>query len=490
MALENSPSPTDMPIVQFRIERGDTVVGTDGVLGQVEQIVVERENRQLRSLILRGSDAVDDVELPASHILRTVEHQVELNIGRNDLRRDADLATPYDPDRFVPIYEGPQTPESTAGAVSAESDLPVVTGVEADAAELVSARPEIAPEGEVENVAVSPHTGETAPLSDTPESVRQDVATARNLPPDVVERPSEAQQTRGEDRVIETPSVVPAAEVPPEAQAAPTMSEAQEIMAAEAPPTPTDRQLPPTGETTASAVNELPDEVADPDLIEEEEFELAEQYEPFFIPEGAFAEREPIRWGPLAAITGLAIAGATASFLIWRWRMDTAMQVKSKVAMKTGKMGLKLGQRQLRRTARSTAHETRHLLRDTIEDVREGAEDVRENLLRMAHVSQRSLTDAANTPAERLRWFRRGARTGRALTTPMTLGARLRANAGIGMARAKGSADTTAARLRANGATDHASTAPRDIETRPVTPTRTWIILRSNRVPDTTRIPS
>ncbi|HEX6122096.1 MAG TPA: hypothetical protein VFY89_02995, partial [Ktedonobacterales bacterium] len=422
MALENTPSPTDMPIARFRIERGDTVVGTDGVLGQVEQIIVEREDRQLRSLIMRGADSTEEIELPANHIVRTLEHQVELNIGRNDLTRRADLATPYDPNQFVPIFEGPQEAKNVAGEVSAESGEPVVTEVESDAAELVSARPEIAPEGELETVAVNPPSGETA---------------------------------RGEDRVIETPSIVPAAELAPEA--AFKLPEDKDLMGAEAPPTPTGRQLPPSGQTSPSA--------ASPEQVEEEEFELVEQYEPFFLPENVTFREAGVPWRALMVITGVAAAGATAGFLVWRWRHARATRVKGKVALTAGKTEMRAGRWRPKQAARSTAQETRQRLRETLERARQSMGEARENLPRTAQTSQR-LTDAAKTPTRRLRWFRRGAGGMRALTRLQMLGA------------------------RAGGAPADSGEMPELAETRPVAPTRGWIILRPSRVPDRIQTPS
>ncbi|MBF6591439.1 MAG: PRC-barrel domain-containing protein, partial [Ktedonobacterales bacterium] len=185
MDLENMASPTDMNVVQFRIERGATAVGTDGVLGRVEHIVVERETRQLRSLIVRSLDSIREFELPAQHILRAVGHQVELDIGGSDLTAHPELAMPYDPHQYVPLYEGPQIPESAAGRASAATDSPVVTDVERDAAELVSANPSLAPEGITETVAINPRTGETAPLNDTPDDVRRDAHSATRLSPEI-----------------------------------------------------------------------------------------------------------------------------------------------------------------------------------------------------------------------------------------------------------------------------------------------------------------
>lgn len=456
MALENSPSPTEMPIVQFRIERGDTVVGTDGVLGQVEQIVVERENRQLRSLIMRGTDSENKVELPANHIVRTLEHQVELNIGRNDLQAHPDLAAPYDPNQFVPIFEGPQKAENVAGEVSAESGEPVVTEVEPNAAELISARPEIAPEGEMETMTVNPPVGETEP----------DIV----IRPSDLRQPQAAEAARGEDRVVESPSVVPAAEVPPEARGAFTLPEDKDLMGAEAPPTPTGRQLPPSGKTSPSEVSA--------EQMEEEEFELVEQFEPFFLPENMTFREVRLPWRTLAAITGLAVASVTAGYLIWRWRHETANPVGNEVARKATKLGMKVSRWQPRRAARATVRETRHQLRDTLESARASAEDVRENVRHMARASQRTLKDTAKTPPERLRWFQRGARTGRALNTTQMLGTRLRATASEWMARPR----------MADVGED--ASAPRIAETRPMAPTRTWIILRPSRVPDTTQTPS
>src|SRR5215469_4194337 len=106
MALQGTPGPSDAHLVQFRIERGATALGTDGALGSVEQIVVDRETGELRALIVRSNTGEGEFELPAIHVSRATGDKVYLDIGRTDLAQHPDLAHPYNPQAYAPVYRG------------------------------------------------------------------------------------------------------------------------------------------------------------------------------------------------------------------------------------------------------------------------------------------------------------------------------------------------------------------------------------------------
>ncbi len=174
MALHGTPGNTDANLVQFRIERGATAMGTDGALGSVEQIVVDRDSGELRALIVLSSVGDGEFELPASHVTRATGDHVYLDIGRSDLATHPDLANPYDPQQYVPVYQGSGTPVGQATRTAISTEHPVVTGVEENAAELV------APEAMMPGEGLSDGGGDTAPLpSRTASAVRGDEPTSQ-----------------------------------------------------------------------------------------------------------------------------------------------------------------------------------------------------------------------------------------------------------------------------------------------------------------------
>jgi gas vesicle protein len=138
MALHGTPGNGEGNVVQFRIERGALAMGTDEALGTVEQIVVDRETGELRALIVRSNAGDGEFELPASHVMRATGDHVYLDIGRTDLARHPDLANPYNPHQYVPVYQNPPAPGDEATRTAISTEHPVVTGVEEDAAELVA----------------------------------------------------------------------------------------------------------------------------------------------------------------------------------------------------------------------------------------------------------------------------------------------------------------------------------------------------------------
>lgn len=186
MALNETP-PTSgqagQPLSAAHLERGMAAVGPDGPFGTIEQIVVERGTGALRSLIIRGTDSGAEFELPAKHVdtTRTTARQVFFDIGRADLAKQPGLAAPYDPDQYVPVYQGEIAPHEQAARVAMEQSQPVVTEVEQNAAEV------ILPE--------TPDAATTRPLRRTDERA----ATTRTQPAATpAQQPSTQQSTTGE----------------------------------------------------------------------------------------------------------------------------------------------------------------------------------------------------------------------------------------------------------------------------------------------------
>ena len=148
MALHNTPNSSESNVVQYRIERGAAAQGTDGLLGTVEQIVVDRDTGELRALIVRSADGGSEFELPAEHVQRATGDQVFLDIGRADMARRPELATPYDPAQYVPVYHGETAAPDEATKTAIDTERPVVTEVEENAAEVVAPQPEEQPVNE------------------------------------------------------------------------------------------------------------------------------------------------------------------------------------------------------------------------------------------------------------------------------------------------------------------------------------------------------
>jgi hypothetical protein len=166
MALQGTPGPSDANLVQFRIERGATALGTDGALGSVEQIVVDRETGELRALIVRSNTGDGEFELPAIHVSRATGDKVYLDIGRTDLAQHPDLAHPYNPQHYAPVNQGNATPEGKATRTAISTEHAVVTGVEENAAELVA--PETAADAtDVEQATTAPIHSRTDTLADS-----------------------------------------------------------------------------------------------------------------------------------------------------------------------------------------------------------------------------------------------------------------------------------------------------------------------------------
>lgn len=182
---QNLPNPSEAHVARFRIERGANAVGTDGILGTVQQIVVDHDTGQLRALIIRSAETGREFELPASYVRQTNGNQVLLALSRTQLAAHPELTAPYDPDHYVPLYEGVRLPTSTAAETSITSDRPVVTRIENDAAELVSAEPDLAPTAPRETVIRQQGGAQTAPVYQDPVADHVAAAAAEGLPPNL-----------------------------------------------------------------------------------------------------------------------------------------------------------------------------------------------------------------------------------------------------------------------------------------------------------------
>ena len=145
MTLRNVPGDGDVNVVQSRIERGAAAMGTDGRIGSVEQIVVERESGQLLSLVIREDASDIEFELPASHVRRATGDHVYLDISRADLASHPEMTTPYHPEQYVPVYHGDIVPPGVASRVASGRERPVIMDVEENAAAIVTSETESFP---------------------------------------------------------------------------------------------------------------------------------------------------------------------------------------------------------------------------------------------------------------------------------------------------------------------------------------------------------
>lgn len=123
---------------QVRIERGAKVVGTDGPLGEVEQIIVDPDTSQITNLVVRRDDG-REYELPADRIARVTSGTVRLSLGQNDLTEHPELARPYNPEKYAGLEEGVPVPPGQISRMDAEA--PRITEIEPDAVEFVTGLP-------------------------------------------------------------------------------------------------------------------------------------------------------------------------------------------------------------------------------------------------------------------------------------------------------------------------------------------------------------
>ncbi|HEV7127902.1 MAG TPA: hypothetical protein VGN32_10720, partial [Ktedonobacterales bacterium] len=84
----------------LEIKRGARVVGPDGPVGALRQLIVSQDTGELRRLVVRGEAGLD-FELPADHIASATGDEIRLTIGPRDLADHPDLARPFAPERYA-----------------------------------------------------------------------------------------------------------------------------------------------------------------------------------------------------------------------------------------------------------------------------------------------------------------------------------------------------------------------------------------------------
>lgn len=138
MATQQGPTPDDTGLVQFQIQRGAQAEATDGLVGTVEQIVVDRNTGELRALVIRSADGRSEFELPAQFVRRSTGDHVYLGLSTEQIASNPRLTQPYDPNQYIPVYEGQMEPASGASEIAHETGHPIVTDVETDSAQVVA----------------------------------------------------------------------------------------------------------------------------------------------------------------------------------------------------------------------------------------------------------------------------------------------------------------------------------------------------------------
>lgn len=205
MAPQNTPNSGDSRVVQLRIERGAVAEATDGPVGTIEQIVVDRTTGQVSALVIRASDNDTEFELPARYIdvAESTGDHVRLELSRRDFTSNPEMARPYNPEQYTPVYQGEAMPESAANRMAAESDRPVVTDVEANAAGLAVSEPGPASPGDAMTTASA-----TSTPTDTAARRRSDTAAQEDVTPTVklnTAQPSTGEAIAGEQRTAPAP---------------------------------------------------------------------------------------------------------------------------------------------------------------------------------------------------------------------------------------------------------------------------------------------
>ena len=178
MATEEPSPATPHHTTALRISRGAIAMGTDEALGTVHQIIMNQRTGELQALVI-VTDTAQRLELPATHVLRATESAVYLDVAAEDLRLHPELATPYNPDRYVPVRAHPLLSPTEASRGVSALERPLVTNIERDAIGVVV-----------------PAAPKTRPLSPDPAPTSD--ATGGPLPPSsltptapLIERPPE-----------------------------------------------------------------------------------------------------------------------------------------------------------------------------------------------------------------------------------------------------------------------------------------------------------
>lgn len=138
MATQQGPTPDDTGLEQLQIHRGAQVEATDGLVGTVEQIVVDRNTGELRAFVIRSADGRSEFELPATYMHRSTGDHVYLDLSKEQIANNPDLARPYDPNQYMPVYEGQMEQAPAATEIAHETGRPIVTDVETNSAQVVA----------------------------------------------------------------------------------------------------------------------------------------------------------------------------------------------------------------------------------------------------------------------------------------------------------------------------------------------------------------
>lgn len=166
MATQQGPTPDDTGLEQLQIHRGAQVEATDGVVGTVEQIVMDRNTGELRAFVIRSADGHSEFELPATYMQRSTGEHVYLDLSKEQIANNPGLARPYDPNQYMPVYEGQMEPTPAATEIAHETGRPIVTDVETNSAQVVA-----------------PVTSEELPRNETPLTATQAVLSPNQAQP-------------------------------------------------------------------------------------------------------------------------------------------------------------------------------------------------------------------------------------------------------------------------------------------------------------------
>ncbi len=207
MAVQQGPMPDDTGLAQGQIQRGAQAEATDGLVGTVEQIVVDRNTGELRALVIRSADGRSEFELPAEHVRRFTGDHVYLGLSKEQIANNPRLTQPYDPNQYIPVYEGQMEPAPAAANIAHETGRPIVTDVETDSAQVVAP---VSPEPEP-----AQRSGESGALEGSMPST-SGLGSTSTVPPS----PAPPMDTSGTERSVESFNA-------PEQRATPTDAEAR-----------------------------------------------------------------------------------------------------------------------------------------------------------------------------------------------------------------------------------------------------------------------
>ena len=185
---------------EIRISRGATVMGTDGPFGNVHQIIMDQRSGELQALVIATGDT-RQLELPASHVVRSDGATVYLDIGQADLSAHPELAKIYNPDQYIPVRENPFLPSSEAGREAQFKERPVVTNIERDAVGVVVPEPSTRKEDMIASM-TTPEPEHYIPETPPP-SVETPPPAQPNSEPTVVDTHVVAEASRGDEPEME-----------------------------------------------------------------------------------------------------------------------------------------------------------------------------------------------------------------------------------------------------------------------------------------------